>query len=125
MCTWDFCFIKPCQCLYHLVDNSIIFSGKITCNAKICREKNVKLTNWRHPYFPHFCWMVWGAGKFVFKTAMVYRVNTGGLLVALAPLGTWRASMFMAGEAERRIVKQNDGWSSGTTNVQAERWTTG
>ena len=74
MCTWDFCFIKPCQCLYHLVDNSIIFSGKITCNAKICREKNVKLTNWRHPYFPHFCWMVWGAGKFVFKTARVYRV---------------------------------------------------
>ena len=52
-------------------------------------------------------------------------VNTGELLVALAPLGTWRASMFMAGEAERRIVKQNDGWSSGTTNVQAERWTTG
>ena len=75
MCTWDFCFIKPCQCLYHLVDNSIIFSGKITCNVKICREKNVKLTHWRHPYFSHFCWMVWGAGKFVVKTARVYRVN--------------------------------------------------
>ena len=73
MCTSDFCVIKPCQCLYHLVDNSIIFSGKIACNVKICREKNVKLTNWRHPYFPNFCWMVWGAGKFVVKTARVYR----------------------------------------------------
>ena len=41
----------------------------------ICREKNVKLTNWRHPYFSHFRWMVWGAGKFVVKTARVYRVN--------------------------------------------------
>ena len=76
MCTWDFCFIKPCQCLYHLVDNSIIFSGKITCNVKICREKNVKLTNWRHPYFSHFCWMVWGAGKFVAKTGRVYILLT-------------------------------------------------
>ena len=34
-----------------------------------------KLTNWRHPCFSHFCWMVWGAGKFVVKTARVYRVN--------------------------------------------------
>ena len=75
MCTWDFCFIKPCQCLYHLVDYSMIFSGKITCNVKICREKNVKFTNWRHPYFSHFCWMVWGAGKFAVKTARVYRVK--------------------------------------------------
>ena len=39
-------------------------------------EKKVKLTNWRHPYFSHFCWMVWGAGKFVVKTARVYRVKT-------------------------------------------------
>ena len=36
-------------------------------------KKNVKLTNWQHPYFSHFCWMVWGAGKFVVKTARVYR----------------------------------------------------
>ena len=77
MCTWDFCFIKPCQCFfYHLVDTSIIFSGKITSNVKICRDKNVKLTNWRHPYFSQFCLMVWGAGKFVVKTARVYRVNS-------------------------------------------------
>ena len=75
MCKLDFCFIKPCQCLYHLEDNSIIFSGKITCNVKICKEKNVKLTNRRHPYFSHFGCMVWGAGKFVVKTARVYRVK--------------------------------------------------
>ena len=39
------------------------------------QRKNVKLTNWRHPYFSDFCWMVWGAGKFVVKTARVYRVK--------------------------------------------------
>ena len=76
-----FFFIKPCECLYHLVDNSIMFSGKITCNVKMCREKNVKLTNLRHPYFSHFCWIVWGAGKFVVKTARVYRVKANMKLV--------------------------------------------
>ena len=61
--------------LYHLVDNSIIFSGKINCSVKICREKKLKLTNRRHLYLSHFCWMFWGAGKFVVKTARVYSVN--------------------------------------------------
>ena len=42
---------------------------------RYAEKKNVKLTNWRHPYLSHFCWMVWGAGKFVVKTARVYRVN--------------------------------------------------
>ena len=42
---------------------------------RYAEKKNVKLTNWRHLYFSHFCWMVWGAGKFVVKMARVYRVN--------------------------------------------------
>ena len=38
---------------------------------RYAEKKKLKLTNWRHPYFSHFCWMVWGAGKFVVKTARV------------------------------------------------------
>ena len=49
-------------------------------------------------------------------------VSTGEQVVALSPLAIWHACMFMAAEAERRMVKRNDGWSSGT-NVEAEQWT--
>ena len=46
--------------------------------------------------------------------------------VCTEPWRTHKTLCALSGdEAEQRIVKQSDGWSSGTTNVQAERWITG
>ena len=39
---------------YHLVDNSIIFSGKITCNVKICREFVLNIKTSGTHIFPMF-----------------------------------------------------------------------
>ena len=50
------------------------------------RKKLKKLKNQRHPYFPHFCWMVWGAGKFFVKTARVYRVKHGIVSLSVSDL---------------------------------------
>ena len=42
------------------------------------QRKKCKINKLAAPTFSHFCWMVWGAGKFVVKTARVYRVKKQG-----------------------------------------------
>ena len=39
------------------------------------QRKKCKINKLAAPIFSHFWWMIWGAGKFVVKTARVYRVN--------------------------------------------------